>query len=210
MSVDLVKEKLNSSLSSSAVDIINRQFANTTRTSFIDSVEITSLEFGIYSSECRANRPVRHLLWLSGRWWQARRRSGSSEGHRGRGRRSWIERNSRRAAGRAGDSGFAYHHLFLHVQYERSPFMDLFSSTPDFNLQPSILNRGIVPPIPSNYRQATYPARPPSFYQNPVPSIPFLTLLNSVFHLQRGSQLKVLCIIELHVTSRRETNTIAQ
>ncbi|KAF8891386.1 hypothetical protein BD779DRAFT_1661759 [Infundibulicybe gibba] len=46
MSIDLEWSKLDSSLSSYLVDVLNRQLANTTRPSFIGPVEVTSLDFG--------------------------------------------------------------------------------------------------------------------------------------------------------------------
>jgi mitochondrial distribution and morphology protein 12 len=46
MSIDLDWEKLDASLSSSLVDLLNRQLANTPRPSFIGPVEVTSLDFG--------------------------------------------------------------------------------------------------------------------------------------------------------------------
>src|ERR1700733_9487449 len=46
MSIDLNWDKLGLSLSSSLVDILNRQLASTTRPSFVGPVEVTSLDFG--------------------------------------------------------------------------------------------------------------------------------------------------------------------
>lgn len=46
MSIDLEWEKLDSSLASYLIDILNRQLANVERPSFIGPVEITSLDFG--------------------------------------------------------------------------------------------------------------------------------------------------------------------
>lgn len=46
MSIDLDWHRLDSSLSSTLVELLNRQLANTNRPSFIGPVEVTSLEFG--------------------------------------------------------------------------------------------------------------------------------------------------------------------
>ena len=46
MSIDLEWDKLDASLSSRLVDILNRQLANTTRPSFIGPIEVSSLDFG--------------------------------------------------------------------------------------------------------------------------------------------------------------------
>ncbi|KAK0463618.1 mitochondrial distribution and morphology protein 12 [Desarmillaria tabescens] len=46
MSIDLEWDKLDSSLSTKLVEILNRQLSSTSRPSFIGPVEVTSLEFG--------------------------------------------------------------------------------------------------------------------------------------------------------------------
>lgn len=46
MSIDLDWHKLDSSLSTSLIELLNRQLASTTRPSFIGPVEVTSLDFG--------------------------------------------------------------------------------------------------------------------------------------------------------------------
>ena len=46
MSIDLEWNKLDSSLSSYLVDVLNRQLSNIERPSFIGPVEVTSLDFG--------------------------------------------------------------------------------------------------------------------------------------------------------------------
>ena len=51
MSIDLEWEKLGVPLSSSLVDILNRQLASTARPSFIGPVEVTSLDFGSNAPE---------------------------------------------------------------------------------------------------------------------------------------------------------------
>ncbi|KAF9024377.1 hypothetical protein BDZ89DRAFT_1069193 [Hymenopellis radicata] len=51
MSIDLDWCKLDSSLSSKLVSILNRQLSSTTRPSFIGPVEVTSLEFGSTSPD---------------------------------------------------------------------------------------------------------------------------------------------------------------
>ncbi|KAI0748448.1 hypothetical protein C8Q80DRAFT_1103142 [Daedaleopsis nitida] len=46
MSIDLEWNRLDSSLASTLIDLINRQLASTTRPSFIGPIEVTSFEFG--------------------------------------------------------------------------------------------------------------------------------------------------------------------
>ena len=46
MSIDLDWQKLDSRLSLTLVDLLNRQLASTNRPSFIGPIEVTSLEFG--------------------------------------------------------------------------------------------------------------------------------------------------------------------
>ena len=51
MSIDLEWHRLDSSLSSSLVDALNRQPATTNRPSFIGPIEVTALEFGTTSPD---------------------------------------------------------------------------------------------------------------------------------------------------------------
>ncbi|KII88168.1 hypothetical protein PLICRDRAFT_111065 [Plicaturopsis crispa FD-325 SS-3] len=51
MSIDLEWAKLDSSLSSTLVDVLNRQLATTPRPSFIGPVQVTSLDFGSASPD---------------------------------------------------------------------------------------------------------------------------------------------------------------
>lgn len=51
MSIDLEWHKLDSSLSSSLVELLNRQLTNTSKPSFIGPIEVTSLEFGSTSPD---------------------------------------------------------------------------------------------------------------------------------------------------------------
>ena len=51
MSIDLEWGKLNSSLSSYLVEVLNKQLADTPRPSFVGAIEVTSLDFGSASPE---------------------------------------------------------------------------------------------------------------------------------------------------------------
>ncbi|KAI0797462.1 hypothetical protein C8Q75DRAFT_1576 [Abortiporus biennis] len=51
MSVDLEWDKLDSSLASSLIELLNRQLASTNRPSFIGPIEVTSLDFGSASPD---------------------------------------------------------------------------------------------------------------------------------------------------------------
>ena len=51
MSIDLEWHRLDSSLSSMLVEVLNRQLTNTNRPSFIGPIEVTALDFGTASPD---------------------------------------------------------------------------------------------------------------------------------------------------------------
>jgi len=135
MSIDLEWQKLDPSLATTLVDILNRQLTTTQRPSFIGPVEITSLDFGtvppdvelvdlrdIYrgfledsdsDSESEADHENVKVTECVGE---------DDDGF------EWV---SRKAARRGlAEDGPAYHHLPPHIRYGRSPSVDLFTSTP--------------------------------------------------------------------------------
>ncbi|KAJ6531590.1 hypothetical protein DFH09DRAFT_1250225 [Mycena vulgaris] len=129
MSIDLDWSKLDASLSSSLIELLNRQLASTPRPSFIGPVEVTSLDFGSTS-------PDAELVDLRDIYRDFLEDDESeSEDDDGF---EWV---SRRAAGR--EEALGYHHLPPHVRYGRPGTVDMFSSTPSLHAHPDIWNGGM-------------------------------------------------------------------
>lgn len=141
MSIELEWQKLNPSLATILVDILNRQLTTTQRPSFIGPVEISSLDFGtvppdvelvdlrdIYrdfleDSDSGSDSDPDHenVKVTEG----AGAGAGAGEDEDGF---EWV---SRKAARRGlAEDGPAYHHLPPHIRYGRSPSVDLFTSAP--------------------------------------------------------------------------------
>ncbi|KAJ7264953.1 hypothetical protein B0H12DRAFT_1209375 [Mycena haematopus] len=140
MSIDLDWGKLDGSLSSSLVDLLNRQLATTPRPSFIGPVEVTSLDFGSASPEVELVdlRDI-HPDFLE----DDESESGGepvkvTEGAEDDDGFEWV---SRRAAGR--EEALGYHHLPPHVRYGRPGTVDMFSSTPSLHAPPDMWNGGM-------------------------------------------------------------------
>ncbi|OJA17997.1 hypothetical protein AZE42_05760, partial [Rhizopogon vesiculosus] len=125
MSIELEWQKLNPSLATTLVDILNRQLTTTQRPSFIGPVEISSLDFGtvppdvelvdlrdIYrdfleDSESGSESEAEHE--------NVKVTEGAGEDEDGF---EWV---SRKAARRGlAEDGPAYHHLPPHIRYGRS------------------------------------------------------------------------------------------
>ncbi|KAF8205613.1 hypothetical protein K438DRAFT_1818115 [Mycena galopus ATCC 62051] len=133
MSIDLDWGKLDTSLSSSLVDLLNRQLASTPRPSFIGPVEVTSLDFG-------SAPPDVELVDLRDIY------------------RDFLEDDESESGGEPvkvtegaeDDDGFewveealGYHHLPPHVRYGRPGTVDMFSSTPSLHAPPDMWNGGM-------------------------------------------------------------------
>jgi distribution and morphology protein 12 len=135
MSIELEWQKLNSSLATTLVDILNRQLTTTQRPSFIGPVEISSFDFGTVPPDVELvdlRDIYRDFLEDSdpGSDSEADHENvkvteGAAEDEDGF---EWV---SRKAARRGlADDGPAYHHLPPHIRYGHSPSVDLFTSTP--------------------------------------------------------------------------------
>ncbi|KAJ7154273.1 hypothetical protein C8R46DRAFT_1166109 [Mycena filopes] len=140
MSIDLDWGKLDASLSSSLIDLLNRQLTSTPRPSFIGPVEVTSLDFGSASPDVELVdlRDI-HRDFLE----DDESESGGepvkvTEGAEDEDGFEWV---SRRAAGR--EEALGYHHLPPHVRYGRPGAVDMFSSTPSLHAPPDIWNGGM-------------------------------------------------------------------
>jgi len=135
MSIDLEWDTLlQSSLSSSLVDIINRHLATTARPSFIGPVSVTSLDFGSAPPDVEVV-DIRDIYrdFLEDDEDEdegdaARDGVKLSEGGDDVDGFEWV---SRKAVGRGlADEAPAYHHLPPHVRYGRGPSSDPFSGSP--------------------------------------------------------------------------------
>ncbi|KIM86259.1 hypothetical protein PILCRDRAFT_65356 [Piloderma croceum F 1598] len=149
MSIDLNWDKLGMSLSSSLVDILNRQLASTARPSFIGPVEVTSLDFGSTAPDVELvdlRDIYRDFLEDDEDQDEDEDPVKVTEGAEDDEAFEWV---SRRAAGRAvisDELGPAYHHLPPHIRYGRSPSADLFSSTPALHTPRDLRSGGMKQP----------------------------------------------------------------
>ncbi|KAI0034044.1 hypothetical protein K488DRAFT_46351 [Vararia minispora EC-137] len=136
MSIDLDWHKLDPTLATTLVDLINRQLQSASRPSFIGPVEITSFDFGsqppdIELVDLRNIHP--DFLEADGDDDdQAAQQSGELDPGVDEDGFEWV---SRKAIARAAEDAPAYHHLPPHVRYGRGPSSEIFSST--LSLAPS-------------------------------------------------------------------------
>jgi distribution and morphology protein 12 len=160
MSIDLEWNKLDASLATYLVDVLNKQLGTAERPSFIGPVEVTSLDFGSTPPDVELvdlrdiyrdflddddvddlDKPVK-----------------VAEGVSDEDAFEWV---SRRAVGR--EEGLAYQHLPPHIRYGRSGPSDLFEPldspppAPDSNSSKSVPNLHESPPT----------------YRSPSPATPF-------------------------------------
>ncbi|RDX56344.1 hypothetical protein OH76DRAFT_1451494 [Lentinus brumalis] len=141
MSIDLEWNRLDSSLASTLVDLINRQLASTPRPSFIGPIEVTSFDFG-------TNAPDVELVDLRDIYRDFLEDDEEDEdGDNGAPPVKvtefsddedfeWVSRKAVRGKG-IGEDGPAYHLLPPHMRYGMSPGMggmgmgmDMLNSTP--------------------------------------------------------------------------------
>ncbi|TFK90297.1 hypothetical protein K466DRAFT_485010 [Polyporus arcularius HHB13444] len=141
MSIDLEWNRLDSSLASTLVDLINRQLASTPRPSFIGPIEVTSFDFG-------TNAPDVELVDLRDIYRDFLEDDEDDEdGDNGAPPVKvtefsddedfeWVSRKAVRGKG-IGEDGPAYHLLPPHMRYGMSPGMggmgmgmDMLNSTP--------------------------------------------------------------------------------
>ncbi|TFK46644.1 hypothetical protein OE88DRAFT_1775450 [Heliocybe sulcata] len=132
MSIDLLWEKLDGSLASSLVDLLNRQLAGTNRPSFIGPVEVTSFEFGTASPDITLvdlRDIYRDFVEDDEKEAEQDAVDKVTQGPPvdSDDEFEWV---SRKAVRNLEDEVPAYHHLPPHVRYGRGPSMDLFASTP--------------------------------------------------------------------------------
>ncbi|KAJ7685649.1 hypothetical protein DFH06DRAFT_1277887 [Mycena polygramma] len=140
MSIDLDWGKLDASLSSLLVDLLNRQLASTPRPSFIGPVEVTSLDFGSTSPDVELVdlRDIYRDFLEDDESESGGEPVKVTEGAEDDDGFEWV---SRRAAGR--EEALGYHHLPPHVRYGRPGTVDMFASTPSLHSSPDMWNGGM-------------------------------------------------------------------
>jgi distribution and morphology protein 12 len=160
MSIDLEWSKLDSSLASHLVDVLNRQLANTTRPSFIGPVEVTSLDFGSIAPDIELV-DLRDIYrdFLEDDDDLERDPVKVTEGAEDDDGFEWVSRRAAR------DDGLAYHHLPPHVRYGRSP-TDMFASTPALHAPRATWKGSMSLPSLTDFKQQPH-------FRSPTPSTPF-------------------------------------
>lgn len=173
MSIDLEWGKLDSSLSSHLVDVLNRQLTNTVRPSFIGPIEVTSLDFG-------SDPPDVELIDLRDIYRDfledddddlEREPVKVSEGAEDDDGFEWV---SRRATSR--EAGRAFEHLPPHVRHGYGRGGPADTSAPTSPHSPmDIWNAGMGLPSLVNLGPAStsWPNSP--LYRSPSPTTPFST-----------------------------------
>src|ERR1700722_16757063 len=189
MSIELAWDKLDSTLSTFLVDLLNRQIANTQRPSFIGPVEVTSLDFGsvapdvelidlrdIYRDFLEAGDDDEDDDHVSGDPVKVTEGAPDDDAF------EWVSRKATRSS-RPQDLP-AYHQLPPHVRYGRSSTADMFASTPALHSPRDIWNgtmslpslsgdfrsASFLPPHRFNSREIPEPERPPPERSLPPPS----------------------------------------
>src|ERR1700722_2897114 len=178
MSIDLEWDKLDSSLSSYLVDVLNRQLASAQRPSFIGTVEVTSLDFGsvppdielvdlrdIYRDflEDDEDDADSHV--------KVTESAAAEDGDDGY---EWV---SRRAARR--EEGLAYRHLPPHV---RTGYGHMFASTPAlYSAREMVWNSRMSVSSIADFRPSTSASWPGPQFRSPTPSTPFSASLHPKF-----------------------------
>jgi mitochondrial distribution and morphology protein 12 len=156
MSIDLDWGKLDTSLSCSLVDLLNKQLATTERPSFIGPVEVISLEFGTTSPDVE----LVDLRDIYRDFLEDDDDNDSGEPVKVEGAEDeegfeWV---SRRAAGRlmAQEQQPQYHHLPPHVRYGSGPVTDMFASVPALRSPRQSWNGSMSVPSLVDFRPPTF------------------------------------------------------
>ncbi|KAH9900950.1 hypothetical protein C8Q73DRAFT_225074 [Cubamyces lactineus] len=172
MSIDLEWDRLESSLASSLVDLINRQLETTTRPSFIGPIEVTSFDFG-------SSAPDVELVDMRDIYRDFLEDDEDEDEEPAAARAAelsdddfeWVSRKAVR--GKGIEDGPAYHLLPPHMRYGVGPGMDMLHSPPFLRSPRDIWSPAITSlsdlrpsyPSPSLYlsaMSAMSAARPPS------------------------------------------------
>jgi mitochondrial distribution and morphology protein 12 len=170
MSIDLEWNKLDSSLASYLVEVLNRQLSSAERPSFIGPVEVISLEFGSAAPDVELvdlRDIYRDFLEDDDEEFD-RGPVKVTEGAEDEEEFEWV---SRRAGGR--EEGLAYHHLPPHVRYGRYGSASMFAASPSLNAPADVWTPGMSLPNIKDYRHTPWTSAP--MYRSPSPATPFST-----------------------------------
>ena len=161
MSIDLEWNKLEAPLSSSLVDILNRQLTNTARPSFIGPVEVTSLEFGTTAPDVELVdlRDIYRDFLEDDDEDEDADPVKVTEGAEDEEAYEWV---SRKASRTVDDPGPAYHHLPPHIRYGGSATADFFVSKPALHSPREMWNGGMNLSSLGDFRQSAYSSARPS------------------------------------------------
>ncbi|KAJ7217015.1 hypothetical protein GGX14DRAFT_440140 [Mycena pura] len=145
MSIDLDWGRLDASLATSLIDLLNRQLKSTPRPSFIGPVEVTSLDFGSAAPDVElvGLRDIYRDFLEDDESESGGEPVKVTEGAEDDDGFEWV---SRRAANR-GDA-LGYHHLPPHVRYGPLGTVDMYSSTPYRHASPD-WNSAMTGSLPS-------------------------------------------------------------
>lgn len=168
MSIDLEWNKLDSSLASYLVEVLNRQLSNAERPSFIGPVEVTSLDFGSTSPDVELVdlRDIYRDFLEDDDEELDRGPVKVMEGAEDEEGFEWV---SRRAGGR--EEGLAYHHLPPHIRYGRYGSASIFANPPSLNAPADAWIPGMSLPNMKDYRNVPWASAP--MYRSPSPATPF-------------------------------------
>ncbi|KAJ7811399.1 hypothetical protein B0H14DRAFT_3090624 [Mycena olivaceomarginata] len=193
MSIDLDWGKLDASLSSSLVDLLNRQLASTQRPSFIGPIEVTSLDFGSASPDVELVdlRDIYRDFLEDDESESGGEPVKVTEGAEDDDGFEWVPR---RAAGR---EEALYQHLPPHVRYGRPGTVDMFASTPSL-ASPDMWNGGM----------SSLPNLGPLHFQINWPSDLRITLTTSLL-INYPSPMFMSLPIKLSVTGLIFTGEVA-
>lgn len=174
MSIDLEWCKLDSSLATYLVEVLNRQLGNAERPSFIGPVEVTSLDFGSASPDVELVdlRDIYRDFLEDDEEGSDRGPVKVTEGAEDEEGFEWV---SRRAVGR--EEALAYQHLPPHVRYGRGGPTDMFASMPSIHSPAPAFsdawNPGASMPNFADFRPPLRPNVPTPMFRSPTPSTPF-------------------------------------
>lgn len=183
MSIDLEWHRLDSSLSSTLVDLLNKQLANTSKPSFIGPIEVTALDFGTTSPDvelvdmCDIYRDFledeEENEDAEPETVKVNEGADDDEGF------EWVSRKQARSRSSLLEEVPAYHLSPPHMRYGHGPVTDMFASTP--NLYPS---RAGFPPALTDLR-SSFPYA--SGYASPLYRPPLAHPFGSMFSSRMGT-----------------------
>ncbi|PPQ66187.1 hypothetical protein CVT26_011047 [Gymnopilus dilepis] len=172
MSIDLEWVKLDASLASYLVEVLNKQLRNIERPSFIGPVEVTSLEFGSTAPDVELvdlRDIYRDFLEDD----EEEPDQGPVKVTEGVEEEEGFEWVSRRAVGR--EESLAYHHLPPHIRYGRGGPTDLYASMPSIR-SPAPMSAAEAWGTSSNFMEYRSPQplwQGTPMYRSPTPATPF-------------------------------------